>query len=261
MNKNKLNIVMDPKEPSLAEQVTNHPAFQWAASNSANVLSGILLFLAVLFFLHRMSANDLTKAENDYISAANSFATLTKTGPESTPTEQQAAFEQLSKILASRPELNSKYDAMVAQALMIQDKPQEAIPFAERTFARVSKDNLPLYIDFAKITLLIENKKYDEALSKSRDLKEKLLPKTEEEPITTLSAYNLLRIAMLEQALDHKTEELQAWEELNNTLFNSKAILSDGGSVQRALFEKIFSEGPISLQNYVEYREKILKSE
>ncbi len=138
-----------------------------------------------------MSANDQAKAENDYFKAASDFSLFTKVGPQSPSPEQQAAFEQLTKILDSRKELHSKYDAEIAQTLMIQNRPEEAVPFAERTLARVSKNNLPLYTDFAKITLLIEDKNYEAALAKSKELKEKLLLKNEEEAISNLSAINL----------------------------------------------------------------------
>lgn len=255
MNKSKLHVL---KELSFAEQVSNHPTFQWAIKNTTNILSGVLLFIAVIFFLYRIGANDRTKAENDYYTAANAFNSVVTPPKNATPAERQENLEKLDKTLAIRPDLHSKYDAMVAQALLIQDHPQEAAPFAERTFNRVSKDNLPLYTEFAKITLMIEQKDYAQALSKSKQLKELLAKNSDTTAI--LSTYNLLRLALLEKTLNKKSEELQAWQELSNALLPTQTTLTFGDE-QRLHFENLFTEGNLSLKSYIEQREKTLKDE
>lgn len=261
MAKNKLNVIMEPKEPTLADHLSDHPSFQWAAKNATNILAGVALLFAVLFFLYRMSANDQTKAENDYFTAAKDFTTFVTADTAVTPLEREEAFNQLNEVLTRRPNLQEKYDAMIAQALLTKERADEATPFATRTFKRISKDNLPLYVDFAKITLLIGEKNYAQALSSTKILKEQLNKTTQDNGITTLSTYNLIRLAMLEKALDHKAEELQAWEELNATLYTPEAMLSTNANEQRTLFENLFSDGNLSLKNYIDHREKFLKSE
>ncbi|MEM1282967.1 MAG: hypothetical protein AAGG81_05380 [Chlamydiota bacterium] len=261
MAKNKLNVVIDPKEPSLADHLSDHPAFQWIAKNATNILAAVALIFAILFFIYRMSANDQTKAENDYLNASKDFNTFISADAEITALQHEEAFEQLNTILANRPDLHEKYDAMIAQALLTKERANEAIPYAERTFKRIAKDNLPLHENFAKITILIGQAEYSQALALSQKLKEELNKTTKDNNITTLSTYNLLRLAMLENALDNKEEELKAWEELNATLYTPEAMLSSTANEQRTLFENLFSNGTISLKNYIDHRQKTLKNE
>lgn len=261
MAKNKLNVIMDQKEPTLADHLSDHPAFQWVAKNATNILAGVALLFAVLFFLYRMSASDKSQAENDYFSATKDFNTFISVDSSVTPIQREEAFDQLNKVLNSRPNLQQKYDAMIAQALLTKERTDEAIPYADRTFKRIAKDNLPLYEDFSKITLLIGQKDYTQALGLTKTLKEKLNTNKTEDGISTLSTYNLIRLAMLEQALDNKTGELEAWDELNQSLYTPEAMLSASANEQRAIFENLFSDGNLSLRNYIEHREKFLKSE
>jgi hypothetical protein len=261
MAKNKLSVIIDPKESTLADHVSDHPAFHWVAKNATNILAGVALVFAILFFIYRMSANDQTQAENDYFTAAKDFNAFVSQEADITPLQREESFLQLTEVLTRRPDLNSKYDAMIAQALLTGERTDQAIPFADRTFKRTAKDNLPLYQDFAKITLLIGQQNHEQALSQTKELKTQLNKNTQDDKITTLYTYNLLRLAMLENVLDHKAEELLAWEELNNALYTPEAMLSVTSNEQRTLFENLFSDGNLSLKNYIDHRETMLKTE
>lgn len=260
MNKSKLSVIHDEDPLSLADQITNHHFFEWVTKNGVNLLFGVMLLFSLLFFLYRMSASDRIKAENDYLLAAKEYTTfLSLDGKATTPLAREEAFKGLEAIVERRPDMAAKYDALIAQALIARQEVDRALPFAKRTFQRTRGDHLPLYRDFAEATLLLSQNKGDEALAKSRDLAASIVEKGEKEEMAILYTYNLLREAMLQQSAGNREAELQAWQKLDNSLYTTDAMLSNKGNELRAIFESLFSEGNVSLKNYIDYREKALQ--
>lgn len=260
MAKQHLSLKMYKENPTLEDKISDHDLLHWIMKNSTNILAGTALLLALLFFLYRMSANEKVKAENDYYTATKEYIAFLGQG-ESTPLTEEQAFVQLEEILNRRPELQSKYDAMIAQTFLVRENPEAAHPFAKRTFARTSQDHLPLYQRFAEITLLISEQNYPQALHETKELKEQLLQEEANQSSSLLQVYNLLRLALLEQALDHKEGEIAAWKTLDETLYSTDPLLSTKHATLKMEMEKVFSDGTLSLKNYSDHRQKLLSRE
>src|SRR5205814_443517 len=114
---------------------------------------------------------------SDYLKVDGEFYSFEKGKDDKT---QQAALNTLTALLNSHPDLQSKYDALIAQTLINRGAIKEALPFAERTLARTGKDHLTFYSDFAHTTLLMSEQNYPEALKKAQDLKEKMIAEGKE---------------------------------------------------------------------------------
>jgi hypothetical protein len=124
-------------------------------------------------------------------------------------------------------------------------------------FNRIRNDQVPYYEEFAAITLLIAQKDYATALKKSQELKQDLLKSATSQQERTfgdiLYAYNLLRIALLEQKAGTAENEQAAWSEWNTY---AKAS-TNSASIRAAAFytlDSLFSEGSLSLGSYIKTR-------
>jgi len=266
MTKEKISLKMYQEKPPLLDTIIDHAAFKWITKNSKNIFYGLLTLMALLFVIYRMSANDQLKAENDYFTAAKDFNTFSERADSNTDVAtQEQAFRNLEKILTKRPELNSKYDALLAQALLIKDRPQDAIPYAERTLARTAKENLPIYQEFSNATLLIAQGNFNEALQHSGNIKLKIdtirkADNPNKEVGETLYAYNLIRIPLLEKQLGNTSNELAAWENLKAYLYENQEEHSPELRETRVIFDNLFAEGSVSLKNYIDYRVQEIKT-
>lgn len=255
MNKKKASPAEVNAFPSCMDSLTEHPFFQWITKNGSTIALGLLLIASLLFFVYRTSANKNYQAEADYFNAENDYQIFSGQNERpATPAAREEALHDLQTILARRPELKTKYDALIAQSLLIQGKADESQKFMAEVFKRTAQDQLPLYTSFAKISLLIGQADYTAALEQSKALDQQMNSETSTYG-DALRAYNLLRIAMLEQQLNHPKEELEAWK-------NFKAYALDNGNEtnntrQTASFmlQNIFAEGNATLINYIEARE------
>lgn len=232
MNKN----MHDQKalESELSQTLGENPTIRWISQNGANlvwVLIGIII--AGLLFYRFVGGS--SASTQDFLQAEASYRSFVK---EHDGNKQEQALTTLAAILYSTPSLQSKYDGMIAQVLLNRGKIGEAEPYIQRTLARTNKDHTPYYPDYANTTLTISNQAYAEALTQSQALDTQLT----EENAPILKAYNLLRIAMLQQQLGNKAGELQAWEKFRP--FAPYTALS---------------EGKVSINQYVQARIEDLK--
>jgi hypothetical protein len=244
---------------------------QWLQDNRKLIPYFFLVLFLLLLFLFRWSSGRSISSESDYLKAARDLQTLIRAPREGEGAELgKKALGQLRTILAARPALAPRYDAKIAQVLIAQGNPAEANEFAQRTLARVSDEVLAFYDEFSRITLLIGQEQYKEAIERSLALKTKLLETSsqleqqkEKKPFNdTLFAYNLLRIASLQQAIGAREEELLAWQEwkqyagLGRKTEEKKLIDTEAfkSIIQR------FEENNISLLDYIKAREQILSS-
>lgn len=233
------------EKSDLSDTLAEHPAVQWISQNGRSLLWLILGLIAVFLIGYRLMGGPSSGSARDYFSAEKEMH-LFLTGSDA---EAKESLDKLSKILNSYPDLQAKYDGRIAQKLIDRGAVSAALPFAERTLARLSKEHLPLYGDYSATTLLIEKEQYPEALEQAMALQAKMNVK-QEKLGSGLFAANLLRIAMLNQQLGKKSEELKSWQTLKQTLSASAFA-----QVVQAL-----SEGRLSILDYVAFREKELKS-
>lgn len=239
-------------ENHLQQFTDDHPMMQWIEKNGKTLLIALLGLIAALFIIYRMSSNSNAKADADYNDAAQQYAIYQKS-------DDKEALDKLQAILARRPELHPKYDGLIAQLLINRSQPQLAEPYANSIFKRVSTDHVPHYEEFAAITLVISKGDFESALQQSKELKQKLLKDATTSQQTRsfgdmLFAYNLLRIAMLEQKVGTPEGERAAWSEWKSYANAS----TNSASIKAASFytlDSLFGEGSLSLNNYIKTRE------
>jgi hypothetical protein len=180
-----------------------------------------------------------------YASAEAAFAKW-----DASPQDDQL-YQSLKEAIRSVPALQKKYEATIAQNLMVTDRIDEALVMANRALARV-KEDVPYHSGFAENSFLIEQGHFQQALENAVALKERMGETflSEEKSGGLLYLHNLLRIACLQQELNNRPGEKAAWEELE--MFLEKDSL---------LAQKLrgsFSEKQVDLSQYISERKKVL---
>lgn len=222
---------------------------EWISNKKQLLLWIILGLFAILIITYRIMSAERLSAENDFIQAQINYTQVQSPEKLADQATWNEEFTKLEAILARRPELQSKYDAALAQTLIIEQKPDLAIPFAERTFARINHDNINFYEDFAKTSLLISSAKHEEAVTQSQALNDKMEQSAVTESSGTLYLYNLIRLAFLNQQLNRPQEEKKAWDALY-------AYKGDYEAVKNV--QLLFQTDHTSLSQYSEDRKKAL---
>ncbi|KAF3361945.1 Uncharacterized protein PHSC3_001503 [Chlamydiales bacterium STE3] len=200
--------------PSFLTQssLEDHPIFEWLEKNSRKILFIILGLILALGLIYRYAANKNTQAERDYFQASNAITSINTSGKE------ESSIRELQSILKRHPELNAKYDGILAQNLLIANRVDLAHDYASQNFQRIDKEISPLYLSYAKNSLLVSQEDQKQALSNALALKEEMLKIVQEEGKrefgSSLYLMNLIRIAMLQHQLKEKDAEEKSWEEL-----------------------------------------------
>lgn len=251
MKKKNATLESALEKSDFSDTLAEHPAIQWISQNGRSLLWLILGLIALFLIGYRLMGGPSSGSAKDYF-AAEKEMDLFLTGSEA---QTQESLDKLNKLLKSYPDLQAKYDGRIAQKLIDRGAISSALPFADRTLARLSKEHVPFYNDYSATTLLIEKEQYPEALEQAMALQAKMNEKQEGEKFGSgLYAANQLRLAMLNQKLGKKSEELKSWQTL-------KQILTQGAS--GLSFEQVLqalNEGKLSLLDYIAFREKELKS-
>lgn len=254
-----------PKQ-NLLDSFDQDSLIEWFSKNgkyAAYIFLGLIAFLIVVY---RLSNSSTTQAEIDYLQAGKEFAAFESADFQKNPPAADEALKSLNSIMSSRTELHAAYDGAIAQILLNRAQVTEAKPYAQATLKRTQPNDLPLYGDFAATTLLISEKKYPEALETAQALKHKMLDEIKASPAQNdrtfgdmLFAFNLLRIAMLQQQVGNAKAELQTWQEWKHYAGLDK-ISKETISPQafRILIQQL-AIGSIALPDYIAYRESLLK--
>jgi hypothetical protein len=248
-------------KPHITEVLNDHPVVQWIVERQKMLLSTIAAIIVGILILSRFFMGAPGQKEANLITTETEFLNLQRAvlgiDPEISIDD---TFAKINQLLTQYPELKSKYDAPLAQAFITVKKPNDAQAFAEESLKRTQANNLSLYQDFAQTTLLISQEKFEEALTKAQKLKDTLIQEAPNKELkfgSTLFAYNLMRIALLNQTLVNKTEELNAWREWNEYTQTSK------NGIDSKAFIQITSQlegGNIRLTDYIAQRERELNS-
>lgn len=232
--------------------------------HSRTILYSIVAVMLVLLLVYRIVSSSHANAERDYLSAEADYSRL-----YSSQGQGDEYLSNLQDILNRRVELHSKYDGLIAQALLKRGDVTTAKEFATMALQRVNKDFRAYYGDYSENTLLIYEGNFGEALERAKTLKTALLKspqiystgEAEKYYGEALFAYNLLRIAMLEQEAGSSESEREAWEELirysgwdenssDDSLFkNTRSI-----AYQQILSN--FRENGITLLDYIKERQQ-----
>lgn len=175
---------------------------------------------------------------------------------------------KLQKILKQHPELHAKYDGRIAQKLLLNSQQGLALSFSKATQKRIGQVS-PYYTLFSNGSLLIGEKKFDEALSQSKNLKAMLdqddsFWKTKSATVkhgAVLYGYNLLRIAFLEQMIGNSAGEQAAWNEFKKAAgwIESESASNRMDPESLSHICQNFQKNDVSLKDFIEYRETVLK--
>ncbi len=160
-------------------------------------------------------------------------------------------YASMKEALRSVPALERKYEAAIAQKLIIADQIDDALLLANRSLNRV-KEDVPYHANFAETSLLIEQGGFQEAFEWAISLKEKMAKAFSEEEIgkSLLYLHNLLRIACLQQELGNRPGELAAWNELESFMKMHREISQ--------ILIHTFSQAKVDLTHYIAERKKSL---
>lgn len=187
-------------------------------------------------------------SSESYLEAENAFEKWA-----SSP-EDEALFQSLQASLGKVPELESKYNSIIAQMLLdrsVNGEAGRAIEWARKSLAQ---NDAPFHAAYAENSLSIEQGAFQEALQKAVALKEMMdqsfdLKKLQADPLaggSFLYVHNLIRIACLQQKLANRPGEKAAWEELERFLSGSMDAVS------------CFKEKGVDLTHYIAERKKQL---
>ena len=238
----------------------------WLSEHGKNILYGLAGILGLIVLTYAFSSGQTNKAEQEYIQAANDFAYFSKNGDAQDPTLTLAALDRLKNVMSKHPELHAVYDGAVAQTLLNRSKVDEAKPYAAATLKRVSSNNLPFYNDYAETSLLISQQDFKAALERTQILQQKMseviaAQSSDRSFGDELFAFNLLRVAMLQQETGDQAAELRTWQEWKQYA-GLNATKSTTLKVNPQAFRTVIQDlaiGSISLPDYISYRENLLK--
>lgn len=251
---NKSSSINHVKElDELKADHTQEDLAAWVSEYGKYIIYGIVGVLAALFLIMQLASGKRLSSENEYIMAAFQFERMEKGEKGSAE-----ALTELEGILVKHPELESRYDGPIGQELLAQDNVKQAETYIQRTLSRIKEPSLSLHQEYTQTTLQIAKGDHKDALASAMGLKEKLMKM---EGLTrqyqTLYAFNLLRIAFLQQELGNKDQEKLAWSELKAAIGGStsqKVLLLELPSE----FAKHLQAGKFSLSDYIAERESSL---
>lgn len=251
---------------SFLDSFDANSVIDWLAQNGKNVIYVLLGLIALFVLVYRVSSSNTAKSEKDYLQAATDFSAFVRDNADDEPTTQES-FKRLVALMSNHPELHSAYDGAIGQTLLNRGQTTEAKPFIVNTLKRTQAESLTLYNKYASITLLISEAQYKEALEKSQALQQTMLDElhqganSEHSFSEVLFAFNLLRIAMLQQQLGNDKEELQTWQQWKNYAGLDRAS-KQPAIINPMAFRIIIQQlatGSIALPDYIAYRESVLK--
>lgn len=264
MSKNNDKAASSIESFDFQDDIMDHPIVQWLSYHRQTILYAFLALIAVVAIAYWILSKKATDAETAYLQATTEFSRFQDASLAVTePTAHDEAFEKLQQLMTQYPDLHAKYDGLLAETLIIEDKPAEAQRFAKLAFDRTQHDDSPLYTDFARTSLLVSGGSYATALQDARSLQEKINTQLTDaqqngtQPTfgPTLFALNLIRIAVLQQQLGNGEGELKAWEEVKRSMAPGKFPF-DQAELKEVL--GLFSEGKANLLGYIDNRMRAL---
>lgn len=228
----------------------------WMREHLNSIIAGGVGFLLVAGWILYQSN---TGSPGDYLTAEKTFNEWSGGRNEK--------LVKLQKLLKQHPELHAKYDGRIAQKLLLNSQQGLASSFSKATQKRIGEFS-PYYSQFSNCSLLIGEKKFDEALAQSQSLKQALdqdeaFWKTNSEIVkhgAVLYGYNLLRIAFLQQTVGNVSGELTAWKDYKREAgwLESEPPQKHLDPESFHLIGQNFQKNDVSLKDFIQYRETLL---
>lgn len=234
-------ISQAPPTLNFGNQWIDHPWVEWLSNNKQIILWALGALFAFVIIAYRILTYNSTNAEADFFTAQTDFTQFQESAAK--PAADAKDLRDLETLMARHPELHGKYDAQIAQTLLIEGQLPEANTYAQATFKRTADDSIGLYHEFAATSLLIQAGKYPEALAQSQALKEKMDASVPNPYEDVLYVYNAIRLGLLNQQQGLAKESKQVWDELRAQALKSETALA-------AL--QLFRSGQASFDQFVE---------
>lgn len=204
----------------------------WLQVSRRHFFYGVLVIVAAFFVAFQIYERFTKPQINQVLTASAAYDKWAHQGE---------AFENLEAMLDARPELETKFGALIAKRFIVQNEGDRAEPYAQNVFDRVLK-HTPDHAAFANGSLLIAKGSLEEALVESVALKERLSESS------LLYGFNLVRIASLYRETEALEEERIALKELERYLADHE----DEGQVIR----ECFRIENTTLDDYIEHRKR-----
>lgn len=231
---------------ALIDALEENPTVLWITENGKTLFFTFLGVLAISVAIYKLAFAGAEKNEYAFITAENDYQLYINKG-------QPETLQKLNVLITDHPELHAKYDALIAQNLINQGNTEHALPYAAPSIKRTVAENSPFYSTYSKTSLLIGERKYEEALPEALSLKTHMENDANGNYGDILYGLNLIRIGMLQKELGLLQDEALLWKE-----WKKYAILNKDAPEFKRLMN-YFQEGKISLINYIEHREKLIE--
>jgi len=192
----------------------------------SKLLLGFLAIASIAVWGERRFSTNRSHSQQDFLVGNQILERFHKGEPLAVE-----SIEATEMILERHPELHPKYDMMLAMTYLAERNPSKGLVFAKATLEHARQDLPCLYQDYAKTSLLIAEKRYQEAYKEAQDLYTQL---QNNKAYSILYAMNLLRLVSLELEIDATSE---AWEELK-------------AHPAFASITPLFQEGNLSLEDW-----------
>lgn len=219
----------------------------WIITHRKTVLNYSVATFAVIFSAYTFYSKFGPHPEKDYL-AADAYFQKWAGGDHS----DRETLQKLDKLITSHPELHAKYDALIAERLLMWNEPKAATNYLQTALKRIEGSSI-YYPQFARTSLLISQGELKDALEDAMQLKEEMTEDpslfAENERVRwegLLYAFNLVRIATLEQRAGTPQGERKAWEEL--------MALRDKDAEAFSMIQYHFRENDLTLFDYIAHR-------
>lgn len=227
-----------------------HTFIEWFSIHKHIAIYSVCVFVIVgVIFAKFLSWHDVN-IEKETFQADELFVQFQK--QILNPSDKEAAQSTLTSLLAildHRTDLWPKYQGYLAEALLITGDIPLAEKFMQDIFKRTDSDHLKLYQDYSRISLLVVKKEYEKAIEEGVKLQTVLDLLDDRSVPPTLYVFNWVRLGVLYEHMQNRTEELKVWESL---LAHPEYLDAVSSSIQS-------SSSPLSLlKQYIEERKSLL---
>lgn len=196
---------------------------------SSKIAIFLVIIIALAIFAEKKWEHKKSGEKNDCFRAAKVFSEL-----QMGHSLSRESLEEIGDIVGRRPYLRPKYEQLVGFALLAQQQEERALSHMAAAFKRHESAKEPVQ-DFAKLTLLIEQKEYEEALVLAKDLNIRFENSGE---YPGLHLCNLLRTLFLAKESHDVLLTKVTWDKVER-------------HPSWPYFAPLFQEGELTLQNYL----------
>jgi hypothetical protein len=202
--------------------------------------SVVLLFLFSFFINQTISSVKKKKIEK--------IALLTKSFKEWEKDQSSENYNKLITLMEKNPKISAHLKTDITQKLLY--KKDRAQDFGEKVLSDLALND-SCFLDFARISLLISEEKYEESYEKSLALQKSI--ETDKKTELKLYPYNLLRISFLAKKLENKQKEAKAWNEL-------EGFIKEDQGVSEEFLSEFKENNKFELIDYISFRKKNLSN-